>query len=782
MGNAEGEVDKVALAERPHLYITKSADSSRGDASAFDPPPGSEIQTSRDCAAELRAALAAVKAAPRGQRDMRRLAVAYEALDEYVIPLHAYEPALAAAFAAATNPSKEFKRQANSNGKTPIGDAWQIQDDRPAYARFTDPRTGGSLQCNIGKLNGARKRNGNRALLLDIDTKATGGAEKATRAERIRHLEAKAGVKVPDTPMTLSATRPDLAPEVGGLIHMEVSADIDVKFSGPIAGVDCPQQAAMPGSEIDGRFYDMAPGRGFGEVAAAMAPPTMYKRKSDADSAVDKATGKAKIAEGANIDSAANRARYLDWLDKYAPEAVENENKHKTAIGILQRGKDEGLSAIVAATVAHDSEWNRTRCHPSYELDRLIQMSETSDPSRQNEIGSRSPDVVFGDLSPEQIEEMKKAEADRKAEQDAARKEAEDPDLSKYGIGHGRAIRVEPPRYLIKNWLNLGATSSWFGPPKSGKSATLVNCAVHLAAGRDWVGCKTKQALVVYLAYERGEETEERYLAACEKLGLSQDLPFVVVKRPPLLKTTNGAEILIGVIEKLKKLHGQERVFIASDTLTAAAPGEDLDGSTGMSAVLNRLQHVRDHFGAHLAIVHHTPKSDPHTARGSGALLGHVDLEVNVFDKKVRMTNRNRGALAQPLPFIFEGVKMGVDEDGEDYEVLFTDVRPANVDVEGPAADVPERAPAAEAFGDKRRSKEAVLEDEIITSIIDFAGAKRKPTVKTVLADLMRHNKLDVDDAGAMKESARRLYDRARNSLREAGRIYQDGDELGLKQ
>ena len=61
MGNAEAEdLNKGALAEQPKA---KSYTNPPGEASAF--------QGRRACAAGLRAALAAVKAAPRGRRDMR---------------------------------------------------------------------------------------------------------------------------------------------------------------------------------------------------------------------------------------------------------------------------------------------------------------------------------------------------------------------------------------------------------------------------------------------------------------------------------------------------------------------------------------------------------------------------------------------------------------------------------------------------------------------------------------------------------------------------------------
>lgn len=388
--------------------------------------------------------------------------------------------------------------------------------------------------------------------------------------------------------------------------------------------------------------------------------------------------------------------------------------------------------------------------------------------------------------SAESVFDDDQATVERIAAQDAERAgekaDAEtDPLFSKYRIGDIRKKTVTPPRYLVKGHLNRGATSVWFGPPKGGKSGTITHCCVHIAAGIDWVGCKTKRAVVVYFAYERAEETEERRITACHKLGIEEDLPFYVVGTPPSLISSTGVNEMIALVEALRARHpGVEHLMLVCDTLAAATPGAELAGSAHMTAALNRLQRVRDHFDAHLVIITHTPKNDPTTARDSGALIGHADVAYNVYQKKIAMTHCNRGELARPLPFTFEGVVMGRDEDGANYEVLFTDVREAKVDVERPAADVNAGAAPARATVPMVLGPVDALEIDIIDTL-RAADVGREPFTFDGLRDLLKENgDLPTDGKDAVTPLGRKHFERALANLRRAKKVSRAGERVFL--
>jgi hypothetical protein len=430
------------------------------------------------------------EAAKRMSKDMVDLCK----LDWPLVILSPYDPALVAR-AQLPDADRETKRRANASGKAPFGNDWQNKatsnwNDLKGWARDALDHFG---RCpNLGVLAGAYippkdGRPGGYLLPVDLDVKGPDGKPVTTRGARRAELEAKIGAALPETVS-------DDSPSGGG--HDWFLSPNPLSVTQKIAlieGVDIPHQVAIAPSSRAGKAYAWRKGCAPWERAIAIAPSELltFIIKQRDKSAVDKATGKAKVADGTNLDAAANRARYRDWLDKYAPEAVENEGKHKTAIGILQRGKDEGLSAIVAAAIAHDSEWNRTRRHPPYELARLIQMSETSDASRQNEIGSRSPEAIF-DLGEEQAAEA--GDAKTLAELKA-----------RLGAVHASAYRgvpSPPMEWFVKDLIPAYDFAVINGDGGVGKSLLGLQLQICSVAKREWLGMPVKHGPAIFFSGE----------------------------------------------------------------------------------------------------------------------------------------------------------------------------------------------------------------------------------------------------------------------------------------
>jgi hypothetical protein len=509
-----------ASAEAQARVYAKSPDGSSGNAG---------VSALR--AAELRAALAAVKAAPRGRRDMRRLAVAYEAVGETPVWLRPWNPEIAAIPITAETPAK-IKNLVKSNGKTPVKDDFynDATNGSSAYDRFTDPKTGGSVQGNIGLANYAKRPNGKRGLKIDIDTKKSGGAEKATRAERIKHLEDKYG-PIGRTVMSLSVTPPDLAPEPGGHLHTEVEDGLDIILGRhPINGVDCPQQVLAPGSEIGGRFYDFMPGHApWDDVGHAPAPRALVDYMTRGSSAFDKAKGEAKVADGVELDQESNISRALDWILNHAPEAVEGEGKHKTAAFVIQKIRDHATSREMTLRLA--DIWSRLKCTPPYEIERLRKLVFTLDPSRQTEVGSNTPEGVFGPAD-DGGEETAKPKLKFRSVRDCV-----------------EATRTFKETPLVKGLLDLGATSILFAPPNEGKSFVAVSLAYAVATGASWAERPVTRGAVVFVAYEGRRRFPQRIAALAKRYGLEGDAPLYLVDPPKMsLYSPGWREELLSVI------------------------------------------------------------------------------------------------------------------------------------------------------------------------------------------------------------------------------------------
>src|SRR5262245_42845907 len=66
-------------------------------------------------------------------------------------------------------------------------------------------------------------------------------------------------------------------------------------------------------------------------------------------------------------------------------------------------------------------------------------------------------------------------------------------------------------QWLIKGVAARSETSSWIGPPGSGKSALITDVAVHQASGTDWRGYRTKECTGwLIFAFERADLVKRR--------------------------------------------------------------------------------------------------------------------------------------------------------------------------------------------------------------------------------------------------------------------------------
>ena len=76
-------------------------------------------------------------------------------------------------------------------------------------------------------------------------------------------------------------------------------------------------------------------------------------------------------------------------------------------------------------------------------------------------------------------------------------------------------------RWIMKGMIARGETSSWIGPPKSGKSSVLDDLAARCAQGKDWCGYRAMEACrVLIIALERGDLHKRRFAVYQKRDGL----------------------------------------------------------------------------------------------------------------------------------------------------------------------------------------------------------------------------------------------------------------------
>lgn len=226
--------------------------------------------------------------------------------------------------------------------------------------------------------------------------------------------------------------------------------------------------------------------------------------------------------------------------------------------------------------------------------------------------------------------------------------------------------------WLIKNVVALAETSSWVGPPKSGKSALLVDLCLAIARGQDWRDYLIKkQAGVVYFALERGDLVKRRLKGHAKRDGI-KDTPFAVRRGIIDLMSGDSVEYVVETINEAAGHFGCDVGIIVIDTFSKAiaAGGGEENSAKDQNIVSANLRRIQEATGVHIATVGHTGKDESRGARGSNAHLGDVDVMVQFAVEednvvKVEVTGANDQPEIVLGRFKLEPVDIGHDEDGE---------------------------------------------------------------------------------------------------------------------
>jgi hypothetical protein len=182
-------------------------------------------------------------------------------------------------------------------------------------------------------------------------------------------------------------------------------------------------------------------------------------------------------------------------------------------------------------------------------------------------------------------------------------------------------------RHGYRRWsidgIASGLTLLW-GGPGVGKSFLAISMAVSVATGRPWIGRRTCQGPVVYIAGEGGEEAvAHRVRAALAEWTLDtidDDIPLYIIT-PGINLVENGVEFadLVGMPEALE----EKPQLVIVDTLSRCFVGDE-NKQEYMSGFVKTLDHIRDRYRCDIIVIHHANKQKE--LRGSSVLFGAVDV------------------------------------------------------------------------------------------------------------------------------------------------------------
>lgn len=242
---------------------------------------------------------------------------------------------------------------------------------------------------------------------------------------------------------------------------------------------------------------------------------------------------------------------------------------------------------------------------------------------------------------------------------------------------------AKPPRkyWLIKGIIAEGETSAWIAPPGGMKSALMAQLALAVSNSQDWHGRRNSAGIrgVVYFALERADLVRRRLAAHCSRDGIGPEeiamIPIAVCDS--MVDLTNPASVkdVTETIRAATEETGIPVSLVIFDTFAKliAAGGGDEQQARDQGKVFANLQRIKGTIpNLHVAIVGHTGKDETRGARGSNAILGDVDVMVQISGDAVKTaTVIKANDMAEGALFSFASTlhEFGKDEDGDPITV-----------------------------------------------------------------------------------------------------------------
>lgn len=402
-----------------------------------------------------------------------------------------------------------------------------------------------------------------------------------------------------------------------------LGAGLDVRSTGGYV--------VAPGSDVPGGAYTFE----HDKVGIATAPDWLVERLG---------TPKAKVTTTATVadapDALLERAR--GWLRDAAP-AVEGQGGDARTFAVACGLRDLGVAQGQALALLEES-WN-DRCSPPWALDDLAARVVNAYRYATSEPGSKaaSPED-FPLIVPELGTIVPKTAT---------------PGL--LSLAAFAALEQQSAGYAIKGLLLRASYAETYGAPGEGKTFVALDQAYHVAAGREWMGRKVHQGPVLYLAYEGRGGMVKRAKALRQKYG-AEDAPLYIVGAAFNLREKVGRAECGQVIAAMPA----KPVLIVIDTFARALMGGDENSAQDVGAFNSAIAALIESTGACVMIIHHSGKDKSKGARGSSALLGAIDTEIEVDGGQVIARKQRDIEIAEPIGFKLVPLVVGIDEDGDD--------------------------------------------------------------------------------------------------------------------
>jgi hypothetical protein len=192
--------------------------------------------------------------------------------------------------------------------------------------------------------------------------------------------------------------------------------------------------------------------------------------------------------------------------------------------------------------------------------------------------------------------------------------------------------RAQAVEWAVKGLIPERGLGFFFGASGTFKSFIALDYALHRQYGMQWLGRRTKQANVVYLAAEGGAGLIRRIQAwhKARKLDWKEcGLRVVIV---PLTLRTQAAELRAAITQVCDQVGD-----LIVDTMSQTFSGNENDNAEVAEWLRIIGIELRDGLKCTVSVVHHTGHAATERPRGASAILANSDFAFGIFRDEKQM-------------------------------------------------------------------------------------------------------------------------------------------------
>jgi RecA-family ATPase len=190
---------------------------------------------------------------------------------------------------------------------------------------------------------------------------------------------------------------------------------------------------------------------------------------------------------------------------------------------------------------------------------------------------------------------------------------------------------VPEPTWLIQNFIMTDSVAVIWGDPSAGKSFIALDWAMSIACGEPWFGNFVTRGNVFYVLGEGVAGMKMRANSWELAHGLRpHGEELVWCRKPVRLLEAHSVELITQLCAEQAEATKQPTRLIVIDTLARALVGHSENDSTDMGKLVDVSEQIREATKATVLFVHHSNQSAVKKMRGSSALNGAVDTEIEM--------------------------------------------------------------------------------------------------------------------------------------------------------